>query len=208
MPICEARLWREGYDFICGVDEAGRGPLAGPVTAAAVILPTGIRRNGINDSKTLSPNKREQLAERIKSTAIVWAVESIDPDVIDQINILQATLLAMRKAVLGLALQPDIILVDGNRLIPKIDFNQRAIVKGDAKSLTVGAASILAKVERDRLMRQYHDSFPQYNFFRNKGYPTREHRIAIHTHGPCRIHRKSFRLLPDGIVQGVLPFER
>jgi len=208
MSFCETRLWNDGFRLICGVDEAGRGPLAGPVTAAAVILPAGTKRNGINDSKLLSARKREKLAEHIKSIALAWAVESVDHETIDRINILQASLLAMRKAVARLGSRLDIVLVDGNRPIPDVDYDQKTMVKGDMRSLSIGAASIIAKVERDRLMAEYHDSYPQYNFRQNKGYPTREHRIAIYTYGPCEIHRKTFRLLPDGVIQGALSFER
>ena len=208
MFFCETRLWNEGFRLICGVDEAGRGPLAGPVTAAAVILPAGTKRNGINDSKLLSARKREKLAEHIKSTALAWAVESVDHETIDRINILQASLLAMRRAVSKLESRLDIVLVDGNRPIPDVDFDQKTMVKGDMRSLSIGAASIVAKVERDRLMAEYHGSYPQYNFRQNKGYPTREHRIAIHTYGPCEIHRKTFKLLPDGVIQGALSLER
>jgi ribonuclease HII len=208
MSFCETRIWDEGFRLICGVDEAGRGPLAGPVTAAAVILPTGTGRNGINDSKLLSARKRERLAEHIKSIALAWAVESVDHEIIDRINILQASLLAMRRAVSKLESRLDIVLVDGNKPIPNVDYEQKTMVKGDMRSLSIGAASIIAKVERDRLMAEYHDSYPQYNFRQNKGYPTREHRIAIHTYGPCEIHRKTFKLLPDGLIQGALSFER
>jgi ribonuclease HII len=208
MSFCETRIWDEGFRLICGVDEAGRGPLAGPVTAAAVILPTGTGRNGINDSKLLSARKREKLAEHIKSIALAWAVESVDHETIDRINILQASLLAMRRAVSKLESRLDIVLVDGNKPIPNVDYEQKTMVKGDMRSLSIGAASIIAKVERDRLMAEYHDSYPQYNFRQNKGYPTREHRIAIHTYGPCEIHRKTFKLLPDGLIQGALSFER
>lgn len=208
MPLYDNDFRKQGYNFICGVDEVGRGPLAGPVTAAAVILPPGTKRNGINDSKLLTSNKREQLAEHIKSIAIAWAIESVSPETIDQINILQASLLAMRKAILKLASRIDIVLVDGNKPIPDIELEQRTIIKGDSKSLSIGAASIIAKVERDNLMTEYHSIYPQYNFKQNKGYPTREHRLAIHLYGPCDIHRKSFKLLPDSIIKGVLRFER
>jgi ribonuclease HII len=204
----EARLWNEGQSLVCGVDEAGRGPLAGPVTAAAVILPAFTRRNGINDSKLLSSSRREELAEKIKSIAVAWAVHSVSPGMIDRINILQASLLAMKKAVSKLKTRSDIVLVDGNREIPRVDYLQEAVTKGDVKSICIGAASILAKVERDRIMTRYHAHYPQYNFRRNKGYPTREHRIAIHTYGPCEIHRRSFKLLADGVIQGVLRLER
>ncbi len=203
----EKILWRNGLELICGIDEAGRGPLAGPVTAAAVILPPNTRRNGIADSKTLTPGKREELAEEIRCKAVAWAVASVDHETIDRINILQASLLAMRKAYEKLSTRCEILLLDGNHLIPDIAIEQKAIVRGDSLAVTIGAASILAKVERDRIMDQYHVQFPQYNFASNKGYPTREHRCAIHLYGPCEIHRRSFRLLPDGVVQGALPLE-
>jgi len=215
MTVCEADLWRKGIQFVCGVDEVGRGPLAGPVTAAAVILPPGTPRNGIRDSKLLSEKKREQLAEKIRSSAVAWAVESVDQKTIDAVtDTLRSgwittgpkTKLAMRRAVLNLTAQIDVLLVDGNRCIPNMDIEQHVITRGDEKCLSVGAASILAKVERDRLMVKYDHIYPEYRFARNKGYPTREHRLAIHTHGPCAIHRKTFKLLPDGVVQGAFEF--
>lgn len=206
MAVFETGLWNKGFRYICGVDEAGRGPLAGPVTAAAVILPRETKRNGIGDSKLISLSKREELAEHIKSIAIAWSVESVDPQTIDEINILQASLLAMRKAVESLPTRIDLVLVDGNRPIPEIKLDQMTIVRGDARCISVGAASIIAKVERDRLMTEYDQLFPEYRFCRNKGYPTREHRLAIHAHGPCDIHRRSFKLLPEGLVQGKLEF--
>lgn len=206
MAVYETGLWNEGFRHICGVDEVGRGPLAGPVTAAAVILPQGTKRNGIGDSKAIPAARREVLAEHIKSIAVAWAVESIDPETIDRINILQASLLAMRKAVMRVSAEIDLVLVDGNRPIPDIEQEQMTIVRGDSRCLSIGAASILAKVERDRMMIDYDQLFPEYKFGRNKGYPTREHRLAIHAHGPCDIHRRTFKLLPDGLIQGKLKF--
>lgn len=208
LAIYEYSLWKSGIRLICGVDEAGRAPLAGPVTAAAVIMPENCRRTGITDSKLLPPLKREQLAEKIKAKSIAWAIESVDHETIDHINILQASLLAMKKAVLRLATEMDLVLVDGNHLLPDLRFAQEFVIKGDSKSVCIGAASILAKVERDRIMSEYHDIYPHYNFRQNKGYPTVEHRQAIHTHGPCEIHRKSFRLLPEEVFQEALPLER
>jgi len=204
MSVMEIELWNDGLQLICGVDEVGRGPLAGPVTAAAVILPPCTMRNGIHDSKCLTPKRREELAGQIRSTAVAWAVESVDPETIDRINILQASLLAMKRAVLKLESQVDIVLVDGIKPIPDLDLRQLTVKHGDARCVSVGAASILAKVERDRMMCEYDAEYPQYKFARNKGYPTKEHRLAIHSHGPCAIHRKSFRLLPDGVIQGEL----
>lgn len=208
MSIYEYSLWKDGLKLICGVDEAGRAPLAGPVTAGAVIMPENCRRAGITDSKLLSATRREELAERIKAKALAWAVESVDHETIDRINILQASLLAMKKAIFKLAVNTDIVLVDGNQLIPNLGIPQQYIIKGDSKSVCIGAASILAKVERDRIMSEYHEIYPFYNFKQNKGYPTAEHRRAIHTHGPCAIHRMSFRLLPEGVFQEALPLER
>jgi ribonuclease HII len=204
----EFSLWKTGARYICGVDEVGRGPLAGPVTAAAVVMPAASRRNGIADSKTLSQSKREVLAERIKSKALSWSVASVDPEKIDEINILQASLLAMRMAVESVTCPIDLVLVDGIHPIPDLNIEQETIRGGDGLSICVGAASVIAKVERDRLMSEYDQVYPVYKFAKNKGYPTLEHRRAIHIHGPCEIHRKTFRLLPEGIVQGTLSFDR
>lgn len=206
MAVYENSLWKKGYTYICGVDEVGRGPLAGPVTAAAVILPVGTKRNGISDSKLLSPKKREELADQIKDIALAWAIESVDHDTIDEINILQASLLAMRKAVLKLSTQVDMLLVDGRQAVPELPFEQRPIVGGDGVSVAIGAASIIAKVERDRIMTEYDQVFPGYRFDHNKGYPTREHRLALHARGPCAIHRKSFKLFSDDVIQEMIRF--
>lgn len=191
LTIFERQAHQSGYELIAGVDEAGRGPLAGPVVAAAVILPAGYFHSEINDSKQLSAKKREKLYDNIRADALAIGLGVIESQVIDTINILQATLMAMREAILDLQKRPDFLLVDGNKRIP-IDIPQQTIVRGDALSLTVAAASIVAKVSRDQIMEIYHRQFPQYNFLQNKGYGTEEHRAAIKRHGTCKIHRKSF----------------
>lgn len=182
---------KHGYKCIAGVDEAGRGPLAGPVYAAAVILPFGLEIQGINDSKKLTAKKRDELYDVIKEAAIAYAVVSCDEKIIDEINILQAALKAMREAVMDLAVVPDLVLIDGNKK-PDLPMDAQAIVKGDGKSASIAAASILAKVSRDRFMEQMHEKYPQYNFAKHKGYPTKEHREAVIKYGACPIHRKSF----------------
>jgi ribonuclease HII len=188
---CSAR--QSGYRMIAGIDEAGRGPLAGPVVAAAVILPPDYRHPEINDSKQLTPGKRERLHEVIKADAIAVGLGVVEAFVIDRMNILQATLMAMREAVLDLSLSPDYLLVDGKNRID-VRTPQETIVRGDARSISVAAASIIAKVSRDRIMEIYHRQFPQYNFLKNKGYGTSEHREAILRCGPCKIHRLSFTI--------------
>ncbi|MCK9231046.1 MAG: ribonuclease HII [Syntrophales bacterium] len=182
-----------GFDRIAGVDEAGRGPLAGPVAAAAVILPPGYENGDIRDSKKLSPAKREKLYHRILLDALSVKIAFVEPSVIDAVNILQATVLAMRKAVQGLSPPPDFVLVDGSTAI-NLDIPQKTIIKGDSRSVSIAAASIIAKVSRDHLMDRYHVQYPQYNFRSNRGYGTREHREAIGKHGICKIHRKSFNI--------------
>jgi len=177
--------------------------LAGPVVAAAVVLPPDYENTEINDSKQLSPRKRESLYAQIKAEALAVGIGVIEADVIDAINILQASLMAMRDAVLELTLSPDYLLVDGCHRIPLIT-PQETIVKGDSRSLSIAAASIIAKVSRDRIMEIYHRQFPQYNFVKNKGYGTREHRQAIRTCGCCKIHRRSFRLRDADDAQGRL----
>jgi ribonuclease HII len=186
---CHAR--QSGYRMIAGIDEAGRGPLAGPVVAAAVILPPDYRHPEINDSKQLTPGKRERLHEVIKSDALAVGIGVVEAFVIDRMNILQATLMAMRDAVLDLSQPPDYLLVDGKNRID-VRTPQETIIRGDARSISVAAASIIAKVSRDRIMEIYHRQFPQYNFLKNKGYGTGEHREAILRCGPCKIHRLSF----------------
>ena len=190
LPI-DDQLRDSGYSLIAGVDEAGRGPLAGPVFAAAVILPPSNGLPDTMDSKKLSPARREALYDQILSVAIASHVSSIENQVIDRINILQATLKAMVQAVKNLTDTPEMILVDGGHT-PFVDSHSRALKKGDGISQSIGAASILAKVLRDRLMAQYHEKYPQYGFARHKGYGTREHLEAIAEHGPCPIHRRSF----------------
>jgi ribonuclease HII len=180
-----------GPGLLAGVDEAGRGPLAGPVVAAAVMLDELHPIRGLADSKTLSPRRRERLFDEIRAKALCCCVAEASAQEIDQLNILQATLLAMRRAVDGLRLRPHRVLVDGNRL-PVLAMPAQAIVKGDAKVQAIAAASILAKVHRDRLCLEMHERYPQYGFAAHKGYPTAEHLLALRTHGPCAEHRRSF----------------
>lgn len=176
---------------ICGIDEAGRGPLAGPVCAAAVILDPARPIAGVKDSKKVAPANRIRLAEEIRRHALDWSVAWASAAEIDRLNILQATLLAMRRAVEGLAMQPDLVLVDGNRC-PELALPCRAIIKGDALEPAISAASILAKTERDKEMRRLADIHPQYGFDRHAGYPTAEHQAALELYGPCPAHRLSF----------------
>ena len=193
MDTFEKIAYQEGYQIIAGIDEAGRGPLAGPVVAAAVILPPGYLNSEINDSKKLSARKREELYEIINKEAVAIGMMVVDADIIDRVNILQATLQAMRDAVLELPSSPDFLLIDGNQRIPILT-PQKPIVKGDSLSISIAAASIIAKVSRDRIMEMYHRQFPQYNFQQNKGYGTKEHLDAIKQFGICKIHRKSFHV--------------
>lgn len=186
-----------GFSVICGVDEAGRGPLAGPVYAAAVILPFGVEIEGLNDSKKLSEHQRDVLYERIHARALDYAVAFADEREIDELNILHAAMLAMRRAIDALSIRPELALVDGNR-DPKPGIPVETIVKGDALSASIAAASILAKVERDRFMLQMADVYPEYQFARHKGYPTALHYELLAKYGPCPIHRRSFRLEPRG----------
>ncbi len=187
----EAEARAAGFSAICGVDEAGRGPLAGPVFAAAVILRPGETIPGINDSKKLSEKKREQLFDIIVQGAAAYAVASATVEEIESFNILNATFLAMRRAVEGLQIPADFALVDGNRL-PPLDIHARAVVKGDSLSASVAAASILAKVSRDRLMLEMDRRYPEYQFARHKGYGTALHVDLIRQYGPSPIHRMSF----------------
>lgn len=187
----EKNLHNKGYRFVAGVDEAGRGPLAGPVCAAAVILPDDVVIDGINDSKKLTEKKREQLFDVICEKAIAYSVEFASPDVIDEINIRQATSLAMHNAVKNLDVCADFVIVDGNDRIP-FDVPFEYIIKGDAKAQAIAAASILAKVSRDRLMVELDREYPQYGFAKHKGYGTKAHCEAIQKFGVLPIHRKSF----------------
>lgn len=187
----ENELRQSGLQLICGVDEAGRGPLAGPVCAAACVLPAGLVIEGLNDSKKLSEKRREALYETITAQALAWAVCLVDEKTIDEINILQATFRAMRGAVAQLDLTPELCLVDGNR-DPGLGLPTRTVVKGDASCASVAAASILAKVTRDRLMVQYDAQYPGYGFAVHKGYGTKAHYAAVQRLGLCPIHRRSF----------------
>jgi ribonuclease HII len=189
----ETKAYKSGAEIIAGIDEAGRGPLAGPVVAAAAILPRGFRRHKtLTDSKQLTEQQRDEIyAELTSMPEFYWAVGVSDVDVIDQYNILRATWRAMQLALDGLYLYPDHVLVDGLR-VPLIGVKQTAIVKGDSKSYSIAAASVMAKVTRDRMMLKLHEQFPQYNFAQHKGYATPEHLAAIEQYGPSPAHRKSF----------------
>lgn len=189
--ILENELKQNGYNFICGVDEAGRGPLAGPVCAAAVILPENLIIEDLNDSKKLSEKRREELFPIILEKAICTSVAFASVEEIEELNILNATFLAMQRAVEGLKIPTDFALIDGNRT-PKLNIPANAVVKGDAKSMSIAAASVLAKVSRDRLMLEYDKLYPEYNFAKHKGYATKQHYEAIANYGICNIHRKSF----------------
>lgn len=177
-----------------GADEAGRGCLAGPVFAAAVILPHGYCNPDINDSKSMPASRRDRLRKVIESEALCWAVASVPPSVIDEINILNASIMAMQMAVRKLSKLPELLLVDGNRFSPMDDIRHQCIIKGDSKFMSIAAASILAKTYRDEYMRMIGRDFPLYDWEHNKGYPSRRHREAIYQHGPCEHHRVSFRL--------------
>jgi len=187
----EKEIWAKGR-IPAGVDEAGRGPLAGPVVAAAVVLPDDCKIEGLDDSKKLPHSKRKKILEEIKLTAISYAVGIVEPEEIDKINILRASLLAMEISVKKLRTKPDYLLIDGNQKTSLL-LMQETIVKGDSKSCSIAAASILAKVTRDSIMEEYHLIYPEYNFKSHKGYPTKEHYQAIKEYGPCPIHRKTFR---------------
>ena len=189
--LYEHEAAREGFACVCGVDEAGRGPLAGPVCAAAVILPPDIQIEGLNDSKKLTDKKRRALYDVIVEQAVSYGIAFADEQEIDEINILQATFLAMRRAFEKLTVTPDIALIDGNRA-PGLSCRERTIVHGDALSASVAAASILAKVTRDRLMEDYDAQYPQYGFAVHKGYGTQRHYAALREFGACPIHRQTF----------------
>lgn len=187
----ESSFREKGFQLICGIDEAGRGPLAGPVCAAAVILPFGLEIPGLNDSKKLTDKKRNELYDLIVASAVAYGIAVSDEKEIDEINILQATFRAMERAVSQLQQKPDLILVDGNRL-PQLQTEAYPIVKGDSLSASIAAASILAKVTRDRFMEQQDALYPAYGFAVHKGYGTKRHYEALTEHGPCPIHRMSF----------------
>ncbi len=187
----ERELNSQGYKYICGVDEVGRGPLAGPVVCAAVIMPLDDIIEGVDDSKKLSPKKREYLAEVITKKAIAHAICRIEAEVIDEINILEATKLCMKNAIESLNIKPDFVLVDGNMTLD-ISIPQRSLIKGDYNSYSIGAASIIAKVYRDNLMDEYAEVYPEYAFKENKGYGTQKHIDGILSAGLCPIHRRTF----------------
>lgn len=191
--------------MIAGIDESGRGPWAGPVVAASVILPPNARIKELNDSKKLTPSQREKVFKKIQEIAIGIGIEAIEQGAIDEMNILHATHLAMRKALKKMDILPDLVLVDGLE-VPAMGYPQRSIIKGDGKSASIAAASVIAKVTRDRIMLELSGKYPQYNFHKHKGYGTREHHLALIKYGPCEIHRKSFRpvqkLLKEVIVNG------
>jgi len=184
---------KDGYRLIAGVDEVGRGPLAGPVVAAAVVFPPDYVNADIKDSKKLTAAKREKLFSIIEKDSLAVGMRVVDVDVIDRVNILQASLQAMRDSVLELSVSPDFILVDGVHRVPIIT-PQKPLIKGDNLSISIAAASIMAKVTRDHIMEMYHRQFPHYNFLKNKGYGTKEHLDAIRKFGICKIHRKSFHV--------------
>lgn len=187
----ENSYFEQGYKVICGTDEAGRGPLAGDVFAAAVILPEGLIIDGLNDSKKISEKKREKLFEIIKNEAVSFAVASASVDEIDDINILNAAQLAMRRSVAMLSPVPDLVLVDGN-IARNFEIKAVPLIKGDSLSPSIAAASILAKVTRDRYCMEIDSLYPEYNFKKHKGYPTKEHMDAVRKYGPSPVHRKTF----------------
>jgi len=191
--LLDKKLWKK-HSHLAGVDEAGRGPLAGPVVAAAVILERNFYNSEIDDSKKLSPAKREKLYVLITNIALSYSFGIVEPEIIDEINILNATKRAMRQAINGLKILPNLVLIDAVT-ITDLPFRQISIIKGDTLSLSIAAASILAKVKRDTIMQKYHKIYPMYQFNKHKGYPTKLHRQCIKEHGPCPIHRKTFRLL-------------
>ncbi|KPL01311.1 MAG: hypothetical protein AMJ91_00045 [candidate division Zixibacteria bacterium SM23_73_3] len=191
----ESKLWKQGFRVVAGVDEVGRGPLAGPVVAACVVLPQNFLLPGANDSKKLTPKKREELFERILTDAQEVGIGIVGERTIDRMNILNASLRAMWKAVNKLKNPPEFILVDGNQKIPHLLLPQMPVVKGDSHSLSIAAASIVAKVTRDSIMLNYHRKYPEFCFAWHKGYATKVHVEALKTFGPCQIHRKSFKLV-------------
>lgn len=195
----EYLYYDKGAKYIAGIDEVGRGPLAGPVYACAVILPIDCIIRGVDDSKKLSSGKRETLSEQIRENAICFAIGFCDEKTIDEVNILNATYMAMKQAVEKLRIRPQALLIDAVR-IPGLDIFQVPIIKGDSLSFSIAAASIVAKVERDRVMESLHMQYPEYNFSSNKGYGTKEHIEAIKKYGPCPIHRKTFI---DGIINRI-----
>ena len=198
--LYDAQVRAEGYPVLCGVDEAGRGPLLGAVVAAAVILPPVFQLVVINDSKKLSEKKREALFEVIKENAVAYGIGMADHKEIDELNILQATFLAMRRAVEAMGMTPDMVLVDGNQ-DPKLSLPTRTVIKGDATSASIAAASILAKVTRDHMLIEMDKEYPQYHFAKHKGYGTKDHYAQLMEYGMCPYHRRTFLKK----LKGVLP---
>ena len=188
----EEDIYLQGANYICGIDEAGRGPLAGPVVVASVIMPKDSMIEGVNDSKKISEKKREKLYEEIIEKAISYSVGIVDQKEIDRVNILNATKAGLTQSIKGLKIKPDIILVDALKGIDTCGIPYESIIKGDAKCYSIAAASIIAKVTRDRIMRQWHEVYPQYNFIQHKGYGTAAHIAAIKEYGLCPLHRLSF----------------
>ncbi len=207
MLIHDTALYEKGHRFIAGVDEAGRGPLAGPVVAAAVILHRDTPIAGVDDSKKLSESRRESLYGEIVQNAAGYGIGIVDRETIDRINILRASLEAMRLAVVNLPIEPDFLLIDG-LYAPDTDFPSEAVPHGDSLSLSIAAASIIAKVTRDRIMRKLDRMYPQYGFNRNKGYPTPQHLAALDEFGPCEIHRRSFGPVFERLSQPKFPLDR
>jgi ribonuclease HII len=197
----ETELWERGVVHVAGVDEAGVGTLAGPVVAAAAILPAALRPRGLDDSKQLDARARERLCAEVKAGAVAWAIGAASPEEVDAINVYQAGLLAMRRAVEGLSVRPEHLLVDARR-IPDLTIPQQGIIKGDAKSLSIAAASVIAKVTRDALMVEAEARFPGYGFARHKGYGAPEHLEALRRLGPCAIHRRTFAPVREAIDGG------
>ena len=188
----EKKYWAMGKKLVAGIDEAGRGPLAGPVYAACVVFEPGVVIEGINDSKKLSEKKREQLFDIIKEKALYYSIVSVDEKEIDRINILEATFKAFRESLYSLPEMPDVVLIDGNRA-KEIPTEYETVVKGDSKSQSIAAASILAKVARDRFVMELDEKYPQYGFKKHKGYPTKDHYAAIEKYGPSPVHRLTFK---------------
>ncbi|MFY7672001.1 ribonuclease HII [Tenacibaculum sp. MEBiC06402] len=189
-----------GFTFEAGTDEAGRGCLSGPVVAAAVILPEDFEHPFLNDSKQLSEKKRNELRTFIEQNALSYSVSFIHNEEVDELNVLQAAIEGMHRSISELSTVPEFIIVDGNKFRPYKEIPHETIVKGDAKFMSIAAASILAKTYRDEFMAKIHEEFPMYNWKKNKGYPTKEHRAGIKTHGATKYHRKSFKLLPDQLT--------
>ncbi len=198
LHIYEESLWFNGAHLVAGIDEAGRAPLAGPVVAAAVVIREQLLLTGLNDSKVVPPLLRRTLAAAIKQRAVAWAVGIIPAGLIDRYNIHQATFMAMRLALANLRMSPDHVLIDGGWKLPGVAINQTSIIKGDAKSAAVAAASIIAKTTRDAIMTYYSRLYPRYHFEQNKGYPTAAHLEALRIFGPCLLHRRTFHGVRGG----------